>query len=75
MRALQSFYIFIYFTQSLSVGDTCPLLGRLSPDFATGAFGTGSPPDEDDRGPIVNLHQHGERRDPVVLLDYKTNVY
>jgi hypothetical protein len=30
MRALQSFYIFIYFTQGLSDGDTCPLLGRPS---------------------------------------------
>jgi hypothetical protein len=31
MRALQSFYILIHFTQGLSDGDTCPLLGGPMP--------------------------------------------
>jgi hypothetical protein len=58
IRALHSFYIFIYFTQGLSDGNACPLLGGPSPDVATWAFGTGSSPDEDDGGPIVSLHRH-----------------
>jgi hypothetical protein len=30
MRVLQTFYVLIYFTQGLSDGDTCPLLGGPS---------------------------------------------
>jgi hypothetical protein len=55
MRELQSFYIFIYFTQGLSDGDACPLLGEHLPDVTTWAFGTGSPP--------VDIAAHDLRRD------------
>jgi hypothetical protein len=39
MRALQSFYIVIYFTPGLSDGNMCPLMGGPSPDAASWAFG------------------------------------
>jgi hypothetical protein len=64
MRALQSFYIAIYFTSDLLDGDTCPLLDRHSPYVTSWAFDTGSPPDEDGGGPIATLRRHGCPRPP-----------
>jgi hypothetical protein len=59
MRALQLFYIVIYFTPDLSDGNMCPLLGGRSLDVTSWAFRTGSPPDKDGGGPIVTLHRYG----------------